>query len=76
MTEEALAEETRFGRISVPRLSRMAVGKSRRISLAKADRRVDGDREVVTRGLGSMIPERCAYSSSMSWWASAVSSNL
>ena len=54
----------------------MDVGKSSRISFANADNLVEGDRDVVTIGLGSVMPERCAYSSSMSWWASAVSSYL
>ena len=76
VTDEESAEETRFGRIRVPRFSRMEVGNSSRTSLAKAERRVDGEREVVTRGLGSIMPERWAYSSSISSWASAVSSNL
>lgn len=76
MTDEEFAEETRLGRIRVPRLSRIDVGRSKRTSLANAERRVEGEREVVTRGLGSMIPERWAYSSSISSWASAVSSNL
>ena len=68
---EAFALETRFGKIVVPLLSRMEVGSNRRISFAKADRRVEGDREVVTKGRGSMTPERCAYSSSIAR-ASAV----
>jgi len=55
---DALALETRFGRIVVPRFNRIEVGSRRRISLAKAERRVEGDREVVTRGLGSRIPDR------------------
>ena len=76
MTDEEFAEETRLGRMRVPRLSRMEVGRSKRTSLAKAERRVEGERDVVTSGLGSMMPERWAYSSSMSSWASAVSSNL
>ena len=47
-----------------PRLRRMAVGRRRRISLAKAERRVEGEREVVTRTRGSIIPLKYAYSSS------------
>ena len=62
--------------MSVPRLRRMEVGSRRRISLAKAESRVDGDRDVVTRGRGSVMPDRWAYSSSMSLCASALSSNL
>lgn len=74
--EEALALDTRLGRMSVPRLRRMEVGSSSRISLAKAESRVDGDLEVVTSGRGSVMPDRWAYSSSMSLCASALSSNL
>ncbi len=73
---EALALETRLGRISVPRLRRMEVGSNSRISLAKAESRVEGDLDVVTSGLGSVMPDKWAYSSSMSLWASALSSNL
>ena len=76
---EALALEMRFGRIVVPRLRRMEVGKSKRISLANAERRVDGDREVVTSGRGSMMPDKWAYSSSIantSEGEGAFSSNL
>ena len=73
---EALALETRFGRTRVPRLRRMAVGSKRRTSLANAERRVEGDLDVVTRGLGSVMPDRWAYSSSTSLWAPALSSNL
>ena len=62
---EALAEESRFGRIRFPRLRRMEVGRSSRISLLKAARRVEGLRDVVTSGLGSVRPERRLYSSSM-----------
>ena len=64
---EAFALDTRLGKIRVPRLSRMDVGSSSRTSLAKADSLVEGDLEVVTMGLGSVMPERCAYSSSISW---------
>jgi len=60
----------------VPRLRRIDVGRSNLISFAKAESRVEGDREVVTRGRGSVMPDRWAYSSSMSLWASALSSNL
>ena len=74
--EEELALETRLGRTRVPLLRRMEVGSRSRISLAKADSRVEGEREVVTRGRGSVMPDRWAYSSSMSLWASALSSNL
>ena len=74
--EEALALETRLGRIRLPLFKRMEVGSRSRISLAKADKRVEGEREVVTKGRGSVIPDRWAYSSSMSLWASALSSNL
>lgn len=64
---EALALATKLGKIRVPRLRRIDVGRSNRISLAKADSLVEGDLDVVTIGLGSVMPERCAYSSSMSW---------
>ena len=52
------------------------MGSRSRISLAKADSRVEGEREVVTRGRGSVMPDEWAYSSSISLWASALSSNL
>lgn len=58
VSAEELADETRLGRISVPRFRRMEVGSRRRISFAKAESRVEGEREVVTRGRGSVIPER------------------
>ena len=74
--DEELAEATRFGRMSVPRFRRIAVGRISRTSFANAASLVEGERDVVTSGLGSMIPDKCAYSSSMSAWASAVSSNL
>ena len=76
VSEEAFALETRFGRMRVPRLRRMDVGSRRRTSLAKADKRVEGDRDVVTRGRGSVTPDRYAYSSSISLCASALSSYL
>jgi hypothetical protein len=68
-----LAEERRLGRIRFPRFRRMEVGSKRRISLLKVARRVEGLREVVTRGRGSLSPERRLYSSSMLCWASADS---
>ena len=58
------------------------MGRRRRISLAKAERRVEGEREVVTRTRGSIIPLKCAYSSSrarVSWvvrWSGWDSSYL
>lgn len=73
---DALALDTRFGRTSVPRLRRMAVGSKSRTSLAKAESRVEGDLDVVTRGRGSEMPDKWAYSSSTSLCASALSSNL
>lgn len=73
---EALALETRLGRIKVPRFNLIDVGINSLISLAKADNLVEGDLEVVMMGLGSVIPERWAYSSSISWCSSAVSSYL
>ncbi len=78
LSPEEFADCTKLGRTSVPRLRRMDVGINRRISFANAERRVDGEREVVTRGLGSTIPERWAYSSSRDSWISvgAVSSYL
>lgn len=60
----AFALATRVGKTCVPRFKRMDVGSRRRISFAKAESRVEGLREVVIKGRGSMIPERCAYSSS------------
>ena len=76
VSEEAFALDTKFGRMSVPRLRRMDVGSSSRTSFAKADNRVEGEREVVTRGRGSVMPDRNAYSSSISLCASALSSYL
>lgn len=61
----ALALATSVGKTCAPRFSRMDVGRSRRISLAKEARRVEGLREVVIRGRGSTMPERWEYSSSM-----------
>ena len=63
---EELALETRLGRMRLPRLSRIDVGRRRRISLANAERRVEGEREVVISTRGSVIPLRWAYSSSRS----------
>lgn len=63
---DACADCTRFGRMRFPRLSRMAVGSSNRISFAKEANRVEGSREVVTSTRGSTIPDSCAYSSSKS----------
>ena len=76
---DALALETRFGSTVVPRLRRIDVGMSKRISLANAERRVDGEREVVISGRGSMMPDMWAYSSSIartSEGEGASSSNL
>lgn len=70
---EALAEERRLGRMSLPRLRRIDVGRRSLISLLNVARRVEGLREVVTRGRGSARPERRLYSSSMLCWASAAS---
>jgi hypothetical protein len=70
---EAFAEESRLGRIRLPRFRRIDVGRRSLISLLKIARRVEGLREVVTRGLGSVRPERRLYSSSMLCWASAAS---
>lgn len=61
-----LALVTSEGRTRVPRFRRIEVGSRSRISLAKAASRVEGEREVVTRGRGSVIPERWLYSSSRS----------
>lgn len=63
-------DEHSSGRTVLPRLRRMLLGRSRRISLENWSRRDEGSREVVMRILGSTTPERCAYSSS----SSAVSS--
>lgn len=46
-----------------------------RISLANADSRVDGEREVVMRGRGSTIPDRWLYSSSTSSGLAASASS-
>lgn len=76
---DALALETRCGRIVVPLLRRMEVGRSKRISLANAERRVEGDREVVISGRGSTMPDKWAYSSSIASTSAeegAFSSNL
>ena len=67
MTSErpaAEAEETRLLSTVLPRFSRMEVGRSSRISLAKEERREEGSREVVTRIRGSTTPDSWAYSSS------------
>ena len=64
--DEAFALETRFGRIKVPLFNRIDVGRRSLISFANADNFVDGDREVVTIGLGSVIPDKWEYSSSSS----------
>ncbi len=58
VNDEALALLTRLGKISVPRLRRIDVGSSNRISFANAESRVEGEREVVTRGRGSAMPDR------------------
>ena len=57
------------------------MGRRRRISLAKAESREEGEREVVIRTRGSTNPERLEYSSSRSrdsWMGSSGwdSSNL
>jgi hypothetical protein len=70
---EALAEERRFGRMRFPRFRRIDVGRRSLISLLKIARRVEGLRDVVTRGRGSVRPERRLYSSSMLCCASAAS---
>lgn len=59
----------------MPRFKRMEVGRIRRISLANAESRVDGEREVVTRGRGSAIPDRWLYSSSISSGLAAIASS-
>lgn len=64
--EADLALATRSVRIVFPRFNRIEVGKSSRTSFAKALRRDEGDREVVTKGRGSMRPDVKAYSSSRS----------
>src|SRR5580658_2401857 len=53
------ADVTRLERTRFPRLSRIDVGKSNLISFANDESRVDGSREVVTRTLGSTMPESC-----------------
>ena len=73
---DACADCTRFGRIKFPRFSRIDVGSSNRISFAKEESRVEGSREVVTRTLGSTMPESCAYSSSKSSSSFTVKSGL
>lgn len=65
-------DEHSNGRTVLPRLSRMLLGRSSRISLENWSRRDEGSREVVMRILGSTIPERCAYSSSSSAVSSAA----
>lgn len=59
-----LALDTNEGRTRLPRFNRIDVGRRRRISLANAASRVEGERDVVIRGRGSAIPERWVYSSS------------
>jgi hypothetical protein len=54
---DACADWTRFGKIRLPLFKRIDVGSNKRISFAKAERRVDGSREVVTRTRGSTIPD-------------------
>ena len=54
---EEFEEATRFGRTRLPLFKRIEVGRRRRISLANAERRDEGSREVVTRTRGSTIPE-------------------
>lgn len=54
---DACADCTRFGRIKFPRFSRIDVGSSNRISLAKEDSLVEGSLEVVTSTRGSTIPD-------------------
>jgi len=56
---EDCADITRFGRTRFPRLSRIDVGKSNLISFANDESREDGSLEVVTRTLGSTMPESC-----------------
>lgn len=70
-----LALATSVGNIKVPRFKRIEVGRSSRISFAKAASRVEGERDVVIKGRGSAIPERWLYSSSRSS-AGAASSYL
>lgn len=59
-----LALDINEGRTRFPRFKRIDVGRRRRISFAKAASRVEGEREVVIKGRGSAIPDRCVYSSS------------
>lgn len=61
-----LADLTKSGRISPPRLRRTAVGSNSLTSLANAVNLVDGDLEVVTSTRGSTTPDSCANSSSRS----------
>jgi hypothetical protein len=70
---EAFAEETRLSRMRFPRFRRMAVGRRSRTSFEKPLRRVEGERDVVTRIRGSDSPDRRAYSSSISSSSSLVS---
>lgn len=70
-----LALATSVGNTKVPRFNRIEVGRRSRISFAKAASRVEGERDVVIKGLGSAIPERWLYSSSRSS-AGAASSYL
>ena len=70
------AEQARpsSGRMSLPRLMRVAVGKRRRSSLVKVKSRVDGEREVVSRGRGSgRMGTGLVYSSSMSLMSLSLS---
>lgn len=62
----AFALDTKSGRTRFPRFKRIDVGSIKRISLANVLRRIDGFREVVTIGRGSINPDVRAYSSSMS----------
>lgn len=71
-----LQDRTSSGRIVLPRFNRMAVGINNRISLEKAARRLEGERDVVTRTRGSTIPESAASvkkkkinSQSSNWFA-------
>lgn len=72
---EAWADWTRLPRTRFPLFKRIDVGRRRRISFAKEESREDGSREVVTRTLGSTMPESCAYSSSKSSSSSFVRSS-
>ena len=69
----AFALERRFGIMRLPRFNLIEVGNSNLISLEKVLSRVDGLRDVVTKGLGSDRPESIEYSSSMLCCASADS---